>query len=794
MELETSKFFPEFIPSQLKSESFMLWRYEQQNGKMTKPPLNPHTGLRGNVTDPSQWTDYETALNVHQSGRYKSNGISVVVHPDSELVGLDIDHCIVDGEFTEEAQEIINGICSYSEISPSGEGVRIFLYGKLPEKGRKRGNFECYDKGRHLTVTGNHIKSTPDIISNNQETLDWFHKKFIVGGAISDETEIHKLPNQINTEPDQSPSHVLTAETKSIIEKIHSSKQKDKFERLFEGDITEYSSQSEADLALCSILAFWTVRNYSSIDKIFRQSALYRQKWDEKHFSDGTTYGQSTINKSIENCTEEYTPKVPATVEEIKMYYWNQERGDAELLAKFFEGKFLYDHIAKCWLIYSNGVWNQDQENQTLKTAVEELTELYLSTSKEVDHRVAELSAEKNNANRGMIGQLEDFRDNLRERVRKLNNRNRITNVLKLAESWLHTSTWKFDSDPMKLNLANGIYNLKDNVLEEHSHKHMCLKQSKVTFEQDTIAERWIDFVNTIFNGDQELIRFVRQAIGFSLSGLSDLQALIFCYGSGANGKSTFFGVLRQVLDDYYQGIQVETLLAKNFQSSSEHYELARVKGARIVVSDEVPEGRKLNESLVKNLTGGDQIHARNPYEKPFSFEPTHTLWMYGNHKPVISGMDHGIWRRIYLIPFVVTIPEDKQRPQEVMWKEFRSENSGILNWALEGWKDFQSNGLVVPEAVREAISDYKSESDTLETFINENCIINSAFKIHTTKLFQLYKNWGKENNENDQIRSSRVMIKLLRNRGFEVEAGSQNKHFVIGLGCEAEPSESWVN
>ena len=213
-----------------------------------------------------------------------------------------------------------------------------------------------------------------------------------------------------------------------------------------------------------------------------------------------------------------------------------------------------------------------------------------------------------------------------------------------------------------------------------------------------------------------------------------------------------------------------------------------------MVVSDEVPEGRKLNESLVKNLTGGDEIHARNPYEKPFSFFPTHTLWMYGNHKPVISGMDHGIWRRIYLIPFIVTITEDKQRPQEVMWKEFRRENSGILDWALEGWKDFQKNGLVVPEAVREAISEYKSESDTLETFINENCFINSEFKIHTTKLFQLFKDWAKENNETDQIRSSRAMIKLLRERGFEVESGSQNKHFVLGLGCEAEQSESWVN
>ena len=174
------------------------------------------------------------------------------------------------------------------------------------------------------------------------------------------------------------------------------------------------------------------------------------------------------------------------------------------------------------------------------------------------------------------------------------------------------------------------------------------------------------------------------------------------------------------MLGDYYQGIQVETFLSKTFQSSSEPYELARVKGARMVVSDEVPEGRKLNESLVKNLTGGDQIHARNPYEKPFSFDPTHTLWMFGNHKPVITGTDHGIWRRIKLVPFDVTISEKQKRPQKEMMEEFRGEISGILNWALEGWSDYRQNGLQVPAAVKNATSEYKSESDTLTAFISE--------------------------------------------------------------------------
>ena len=159
-------------------------------------------------------------------------------------------------------------------------------------------------------------------------------------------------------------------------------------------------------------------------------------------------------------------------------------------------------------------------------------------------------------------------------------------------------------------------------------------------FDKDADTPHWDEFLNTIFGGDQELIRFVKQSVGFSLSGLCDLQALIFCYGSGANGKITFFGVLRKLLGNYYQGIQVETLLSKSFQSSSEHYELARVKGARVVVSDEVWEGRKLNESLVKNLTGGDQIHARNPYEKPFSFEShSHPFDVW---KPQTSNLGYG--------------------------------------------------------------------------------------------------------------------------------------------------------
>ena len=126
--------------------------------------------------------------------------------------------------------------------------------------------------------------------------------------------------------------------------------------------------------------------------------------------------------------------------------------------------------------------------------------------------------------------------------------------------------------------------------------------------------------------------------------------------------------------------------------------------------------------------------------------------------------------------------------------EEFRGEISGILNWALEGWIEYQCNRLIVPETVVKATSEYKSESDTLAAFISEKCVENSVARVHTTRLFQSFKDWAKENNESEQIRSSRAMIGLLRDRGYEVSAGSQNKHYVHGLGLEAEETDTWVN
>ncbi|MCH2296249.1 MAG: hypothetical protein MK488_14885, partial [SAR324 cluster bacterium] len=389
------------IPEELKSESFMLWRLEQREGRQTKPPINPSSGFRGNVQDPKQWTDFDNALRIHEGGKFHTNGISVVVHPESELVGLDLDKCIKDGAFSNEAREVLQKVNSYSEISPSGNGVRIFLYGKLPGKGRRKETFECYDEGRHLTVTGNHIPDTPKAINRDQGVIDWFHQKFIATVKFEDSSQrrVRETTEKNEMIPAEPASDVSKLQVNEIIQQIRSSRQKEKFERLFDGNTAGYSSPSEADLALCSILSFWTNKNPGLIDSIFRQTGLYRPKWDEKHYSDGRTYGQETIARVTELCSEVFTPLVSPDIKEIQDFLNNQERGDAELLASLFHREFLYDHIAQCWLWYENGVWNQDQEKQTLRIAVEELTRVYLEASSKTDQEITRLIVEKNEVN-----------------------------------------------------------------------------------------------------------------------------------------------------------------------------------------------------------------------------------------------------------------------------------------------------------------------------------------------------------------------------------------------------------
>jgi len=282
------------IPEQLKALSnFILWKLEKRDGKETKVPYQPN-GNYAKTNDPATWSNFYDVTTAYKNTD-EFTGIGICLD-DKTPIGIDLDHCRCPAFnlITPWAQTIINEIGSYSEVSPSGKGIRIFANGgPLPPQGRKKGPVEVYEAGRYLTVTGNHVNETPTDIKNRPEAILAFHRRYFGDtqeGGASDQT-VHVV---VNTDMDER------------LEKAFSSRNGDRIKQLYEGNISDYPSPSEADLALCSHLAFWLNKDSILMDQAFRSSGLMRPKWDGKHFADGQTYGQSVIAKAVASCKQAY--------------------------------------------------------------------------------------------------------------------------------------------------------------------------------------------------------------------------------------------------------------------------------------------------------------------------------------------------------------------------------------------------------------------------------------------------------------------------------------------------------
>ena len=256
---------------------------------------------------------------------------------------------------------------------------------------------------------------------------------------------------------------------------------------------------------------------------------------------------------------------------------------------------------------------------------------------------------------------------------------------------------------------------------------------------------------------------------GYTLSGLTTEQCLFFLHGRGANGKSTFVETVMALLGDLGHKARAQVLMLSERERVSN--EVAALAGRRLVVTSELSDGGRLDEGLVKDLTGGDTMSARFLYGEPFTFRPTFKLWLYGNHKPTIAGTDDGIWRRVRLIPFTVQIPE-KERDATLPAK-LRAELPGLLTWALRGWQDFQRHGLGTPAAVTQATAEYRSESDVMGIFLEERCRLHDGATAEAGKLYAAYCEWATENGLRPM--SNVRFAKSLSERGFAKDKNTAN-------------------
>lgn len=315
--------------------------------------------------------------------------------------------------------------------------------------------------------------------------------------------------------------------------------------------------------------------------------------------------------------------------------------------------------------------------------------------------------------------------------------RSKLDAMLYLAssEAGIRATPSDFDADHFTLNCLNGIVNLRTGDFIKSEPARMLSKNANTTYDPKAACPRWLSFLDRIMGGNESMIAFLQRAIGYSLTGSVNEQCFFLNYGTGANGKSVFLETIRTLLNDYAAAAEFSAFLAT--QSESVRNDIAALAGARFVSANESGSDKRLSESIIKAITGGDTISARFLFKEYFEFKPQFKVWMATNHKPIIKDTDNAIWRRVRLVPFGVTIPE-AERDQKLT-EQLRTEFSGILNWAIAGCLQWQAAGLGDPLEVTEATKAYRDEQDQLSSFITAYCVINERAVYSASKLNKLY-------------------------------------------------------
>ena len=288
------------IPERLRAyDHFVVWKYERVDGDLKKPPFDPKTGKRASVSQCDTWGSFADARKAYETGTFA--GVGIVLFQQMGIVGIDIDHCIADGQISTDARRLISTVDSYTETSPSGTGIRIMLQGKLPAGMRRRGTIEMYEDMRYFTLTGQRIAHTPpDVQPRHRELYGVYHQVF---GLDSRERSKENTGGGGADRP--TAFYHLARSDRHVLQKALSARNGDNFRRYYYGDASlwegtgaRHASQSEADFTLCLLLLYWTNNDTAQVDRLFRQSGLMRDKW-QRPIKSSETYGQRLLADAL---------------------------------------------------------------------------------------------------------------------------------------------------------------------------------------------------------------------------------------------------------------------------------------------------------------------------------------------------------------------------------------------------------------------------------------------------------------------------------------------------------------
>lgn len=770
----------ELIPQSMKEQCrWICW-------KEGKVPVNPHTGRNASVTDPLTWADFGTAID-----RWCDDndilGIGFVL--GGGFAGIDLDnhpnketgeYPMSDSEFSIWADEVIRSVDSYAEWSPSGKGVHIFFRGTLPQ-GRRRNDrihdIEMYDGGRFFTVTGNCIYG--DELEERSDEAAEIWKKY------TDDSESKAVYGDAN----YIPSGATTLDDSKVIDVASKAKNGTDFQALYSGSSGKYESHSQADLALCNALAFYTQCDRSQMDRIFRSSGLMREKWDERHGE--KTYGEMTIDRAINDCHVTYDPSKVKTYPGLKMHstdvvpvdektgtimnvdmetekpiphidnegkkpwdkYDYSDYDNACFFNDTYGGVFKYNNDDKKFMFWTGKAWKED----SLQTVNQYMNDFGARLKTQHFENLKKANEYEASGQPDLAVQLrardEAFVKNCLNRVLNTSGRNAIVTMYQ-SVSGVPAKWDMFDKEEYYLNTDSGVVDIRDGTIHPFDKKYMQSRSTncEISFEE---PERWNRFMQEIFyRGESEaekeetrqLVEFMQMVLGICCLGTRREQFIFIMYGGGSNGKSTMMDQVSFCLGDYYDVMDSSVLMSKQSPVAAQNA-MAEEVGVRCLTISESSAGSRLDMSLVKRITGDAKISAQKKYGDVFTFAPKFNPIMMTNNLPIISETDYGTWRRIIPIPFNRRFSKEEKDVDLPI--DLCAETSRILGWMVKGYQKYMAKGgnleTMIPDVIARERQGYQQDMNNISQFIESKCDTGESCQIKYDILYRNYVRWVTE-------------------------------------------------
>jgi len=424
-------------------------------------------------------------------------------------------------------------------------------------------------------------------------------------------------------------------------------------------------------------------------------------------------------------------------MDQIRSGFDLQEVGDADLFAGLFAGHVVHDHAEKAWYLWRGHYWEEDRTGYVYQLLARRVAPQYL-------HAAAELTAKG----------LDQLGKEYAKRAASLRNKKRLDNVLYLAarDPRMALTGEEWDADPWLLGCLNGVIDLHTG--KERPGKPADYIRAHIDADWrglDEPAPRWERFLSEVFAGDMTLVFFMQRLLGYGLTGLSTEHVFPILWGEGRNGKGTMLQVLYETLGERIATpVPAEELMSNPRGSQGAQPFLYGLRGKRLVWASESERGHRIDESLVKRLTGGDTITVRTLYAKPVSFDPTHLILMLTNYRPHINANGQAIWDRVLLIPFterfVVNPAGAHEHPQDpFLGERLQQERAGILAWLVRGCLEWREVRLMPPDSVLLATQAYRDEEDLIGMYMGERCEVDPGLWVKASELYASYQNWCKE-------------------------------------------------